>query len=355
MTSRIASVTGRQIWDSRGRPTVEAEVVLESGAVGRAIAPAGASRGAHEAIDLRDGGRAFGGFGVNRAVAGIGSEIAGAICGMDAREQVAIDAALCALDGTLNKARLGANAVVSVSMAVLQAAAADAREPLWRYLADGRAVRIPLPEIQIFGGGAHAGRRTDVQDFMIMCPNAGGFRRSLEITDDVYRAAGKLMEAKGPPSGVADEGGWWPNFASNEDALDTLTKAIEASGHRAGEDVFISLDIAANELGDAGVCNAALIKVNQVGTVTEAKAALDAAVARGWGAIVSARSGESEDVTIAHLATGWNAGQLKVGSFTRSERMAKWNEMLRIEEAMGSDAVFAGFSAFAGSIGAVHA
>lgn len=432
MTSRIASVTGRQIWDSRGRPTVEAEVVLESGAVGRAIAPAGASRGAHEAIDLRDGGEAFGGYGVDGAVAGIGAEIAGALSGMDAREQGNVDATLCVLDGTSNKARLGANAVVAVSMAVLHAAAVDAREPLWRYLADGRPVRIPLPEIQIFGGGAHAGRRTDVQDFMIMCPLAGSFRRALEITDDVYRSAGRLMEAKGPLTGVADEGGWWPNFASNEDALDTLTKAIEASGHRAGEEVFISLDIAANELGDAGgydlalddrrlsgaemavriaewtkaypilsvedpagqddwitmaavtraigdtvqiigddvlvtsaerveragdadVCNAALIKVNQVGTVTEAKAALDAAVARGWGAIVSARSGESEDVTIAHLATGWNAGQLKVGSFTRSERMAKWNEMLRIEEAMGGDGVFAGFSAFAGSIGAVHA
>ena len=432
MTSRIASVTGRQLWDSRGRPTVEAEVVLESGAVGRAIAPAGASRGAHEAIDLRDGGKAFGGFGVNRAVAGIGSEIAGVITGMDARDLAAIDRVLCDLDGTPNKARLGANAIVAVSMAVLHAAAADAREPLWRYLADGQRVRVPLPEIQIFGGGAHAGRRTDVQDFMVMCPKAGSFRRALEITDDVYRAAGRLMETKGPLSGVADEGGWWPNFASNEDALDTLTKAIEASGHRAGDEVFISLDIAANELGDAGgydlalddgrlsgeemaariiewagrypilsiedpagqddwktmaavtaaiggtvqiigddvlvtnaervarageaaACNAALIKVNQVGTVTEAKAALDAAVARDWGAIVSARSGESEDITIAHLATGWDAGQLKVGSFTRSERMAKWNEMLRIEEAMGSDAVFAGFSAFAGAIGGVAA
>ena len=432
MTSRIASVTGRQLWDSRGRPTVEAEVVLESGAVGRAIAPAGASRGAHEAIDLRDGGKAFGGFGVNRAVAGIGSEIAGVITGMDARDQAAIDRVLCDLDGTPNKARLGANAIVAVSMAVLHAAAADAREPLWRYLADGQRVRVPLPEIPIFGGGAHAGRRTDVQDVMVMCPKAGSFRRALEITDDVYRAAGRLMETKGPLSGVADEGGWWPNFASNEDALDTLTKAIEASGHRAGDEVFISLDIAANELGDAGgydlalddgrlsgeemaariiewagrypilsiedpagqddwktmaavtaaiggtvqiigddvlvtnaervarageaaACNAALIKVNQVGTVTEAKAALDAAVARDWGAIVSARSGESEDITIAHLATGWDAGQLKVGSFTRSERMAKWNEMLRIEEAMGSDAVFAGFSAFAGAIGGVAA
>lgn len=432
MTSSIASVIGRQIWDSRGRPTVEAEVTLASGAVGRAIAPAGASRGAHEAIDLRDGGEAFGGFGVGRAVAGIGAEIAPALIGIDAREQGAVDAALCALDGTPNKARLGANAVVAVSMAVLHAAAVQAREPLWRYLADGAKVRVPLPEIQIFGGGAHAGRRTDVQDFMVMCPKAGSFRRALEITDDIYRAAGRLMEAKGPLTGVADEGGWWPNFTSNEDALDTLTRAIDASGHRAGEDVFISLDIAANELGDAsgytlalddrrlsgeemgariiewantypilsiedpagqddwatmaavtaaigdrvqiigddvlvtnaarvaqasdaGACNAALIKVNQVGTVSEAKAALDAAVARGWGAIVSARSGESEDVTIAHLATGWNAGQLKVGSFTRSERMAKWNEMLRIEEAMGADAVFAGASAFAAPVAAAIA
>ncbi|MBF5090992.1 phosphopyruvate hydratase [Novosphingobium sp. NBM11] len=432
MISRIVSVTGRQLWDSRGRPTVEAEVALASGAVGRAIAPAGASRGAHEAIDLRDGGSAFGGFGVNRAVAGIGAEIAGAMIGMDARDQAAVDRVLCELDGTPAKARLGANAIVAVSMAVLHAAAADAGVPLWRYLADGSTVRVPLPEIQIFGGGAHAGRRTDVQDFMIMCPRAGSFRRALEITDEVYRAAGRLMEAKGPLTGVADEGGWWPNFASNEDALDTLTKAIEASGHRAGEDVFISLDIAANELGDAsgytlalddrrlsgeemgarivewtgrypilsvedpagqddwatmaavtaaigdrvqvigddvlvtnadrvarageaGVCNAALIKVNQVGTVTEAKAALDAAQARGWGALVSARSGETEDVTIAHLATGWNAGQLKVGSFTRSERMAKWNEVLRIEEAMGGDAVFAGASAFAAPIAAALA
>lgn len=432
MTSRIVSVTGRQLWDSRGRPTVEAEVALASGAVGRAIAPAGASCGAHEAIDLRDGGSAFGGFGVNRAVAGIGAEIVGAMIGMDARDQAAVDRVLCELDGTPAKARLGANAIVAVSMAVLHAAAADAGVPLWRYLAGGSTVRVPLPEIQIFGGGAHAGRRTDVQDFMIMCPRAGSFRRALEITDEVYRAAGRLMEAKGPLTGVADEGGWWPNFASNEDALDTLTKAIEASGHRAGEDVFISLDIAANELGDAsgytlalddrrlsgeemgarivewtgrypilsvedpagqddwttmaavtaaigdrvqvigddvlvtnadrvarageaGVCNAALIKVNQVGTVTEAKAALDAAQARGWGALVSARSGETEDVTIAHLATGWNAGQLKVGSFTRSERMAKWNEVLRIEEAMGGDALFAGASAFAAPIAAALA
>ena len=205
MTARIASVTGRQLWDSRGRPTVEAEVTLESGVVGRAIAPAGASRGAHEAVDLRDEGDAFGGYGVDRAVSAIGLEISPAIKGMDAREQGAVDAALCTLDGTANKARLGANAVVAVSMAVLHAAAADACMPLWLYLAEGKPVRIPLPEIQIFGGGAHAGRRTDVQDFMIMCPKAGSFRRALEITDDVYRAAGRLMEEKGPLTGVADE------------------------------------------------------------------------------------------------------------------------------------------------------
>ncbi len=426
---RIATVLARQLWDSRGRPTVEAEVRLEGGAIGRAIAPAGASRGAHEAVDLRDGGAAFGGMGVAKAVANVAAEIAPALTGMDARAQAAIDRTLVALDGTANKGRLGANALVAVSMAVLHAAAAAEGAPLWRYLAGDRKVRVPLPEIQIFGGGAHAGRRTDIQDFMVMAPRAGSFRRALEITDDVYRAAGRLMEALGPLSGVADEGGWWPNFSSNEQALDTLTKAIEQSGHRPGEDVFISLDIAANELGDAtgyrlalddrrmdgaamaeevigwtrrypilsiedpasqddfatmatvmravgdnvqvigddvlvtnatrvasaaeaGACNAALIKVNQVGTVTEAHEALEAARAQGWGMIVSARSGETEDVTIAHLSTGWDAGQLKVGSFTRSERMAKWNEMLRIEEDMGGEAEFAGASAFAAPVAA---
>ncbi len=429
MKSEITAIKGRQLWDSRGRPTVEAEVQLAGGAVGRAIAPAGASRGAHEAIDLRDGGEAFGGMGVARAVANIVGTVAPALVGHDAADQAGVDAALVALDASPNRGEIGANALVAVSMAVLHAAAAAAGEPVWRWLSGGRPVRIPLPEIQIFGGGAHAGRRTDVQDFMVMAPRAGSFRRALEITDAVYRAAGRLMAAKGAIAGVADEGGWWPNFSSNEDALDTLTKSIEAAGFRPGEDVFISLDIAANELGDAsgyrlaldnnrlsgdemadlvvgwakrypilsiedpagqddfatmanvmsrigdsvqiigddvlvtnaarvetaaahGACNAALIKVNQVGTVTEAKAALEAARAKGWGMIVSARSGETEDVTIAHLSVGWDAGQLKVGSFTRSERMAKWNEVLRIEEAMGSDAVFAGASAFAAPVAA---
>ncbi len=423
MKRAIAQVQARQVWDSRGRPTVEAEVVLRGGAVGRAIAPAGASRGAHEAVDLRDGGEAFGGLGVTRAVGHVVGEIAPALIGWDAADQAGLDALLVALDGTPNKSRLGANALVAVSMAALHAAAAAAGEPIWRYLAEGRPVRMPVPEIQIFGGGAHAGRRTDVQDFMIMSPGAGSFRRALEIAADVYRAAGRLMEARGPLAGVADEGGWWPAFSSNEHALDTLTQSIERAGYRPGVDAFLSLDIAANEfcedgvyrlalddetleggamaeriigwaarypilsiedpagqddwatlaaitraLGDqvqivgddvlvtaadrvaraaaAGACNAALIKVNQVGTVTQAKAALNAARALGWGTIVSARSGESEDVTITHLAVGWDAGQFKVGAFARSERMAKWNEGLRIEAALGVDAVFAGNEAF---------
>lgn len=424
MKAEIVSVRGRMIWDSRGRPTVEAEVTTAGGAVGRGLAPAGASRGAHEAIDLRDGGARFGGMGVDRAVAAVNEELARAVVGLDAADQAAVDDRLIAADGTPNKARLGGNATVAVSMAVLNAAAAAHREPLWRWLAAGAAVRLPLPEIQIFGGGAHAGRRTDVQDFMIMAPHAGSVRRALEITAEVYRAAGVLMQEAGRLAGTADEGGWWPNFETNEDALVTLTRAIEAAGYRPGEEVFISLDVAANELfadgayrlpldgaelsteamvervarwardypilsiedpvsqddmagmvdatarlgdriqvigddflvtnagrvgraADAGACNAVLVKVNQAGTVSEARQALDTARARGWAAIVSARSGETEDVTIAHLATGWDAGQLKVGSFARSERMAKWNELLRIEEQMGASAVFAGPSAFA--------
>jgi len=424
MKNSIVRVHARQIWDSRGRPTVEAEVELAGGASGRACAPAGASRGAHEAIDLRDGGTRFGGMGVDRAVAAVTGEIAARLAGCDAVDQYAIDAALIDLDATPNKARLGANATVAVSMAVLHAASAAAGVPLWAWLAQGRTVRLPLPEVQIFGGGAHAGRRTDVQDFMIMAPRAGSLRRALEMTANVYRAAGEVMAARGRLAGTADEGGWWPNFASNEEALGVLVQSIEAAGYRPGEDVFISLDVAANELTDgdsyalpldgvsldsaamvervarwtrdypilsiedpvgqddmagmiaatrefgatvqligddflvtnadrvvraeaAGACNALLVKVNQAGTVSEAKAALEAARARDWATIVSARSGETEDVAIAHLAVGWDAGQIKVGSFARSERMAKWNELLRIEEQLAGKAAFAGVSAFA--------
>lgn len=432
MKTEIASVFARQIWDSRGRPTVEAEVTLAGGAFGRAAAPAGASRGEYEAIDLRDGGDAFGGKGVTRAVAAVNGPIAASLVGADARDQVLVDTRLIEGDGTPNKSVFGGNATVAVSMAAAHAIANAEGLPLWQLLAGDEEVRIPLPEIQIFGGGAHAGRRTDVQDFMIMTPQAGSFRRALEITSDVYHAAGVVMDEAGLLAGTADEGGWWPNFDSNEAALTMLVSAIERAGYRPGEDVFISLDIAANELrsgegyqlnldgeklsseeivdrivrwsedypilsiedpvgqddtagmanitgrigekvqiiGDdflvtnaervsqavkAGAGNAVLVKVNQAGTLTEAKAALDTARDRGWATIVSARSGETEDVTIAHLSTGWNAGQIKVGSFARSERMAKWNELLRIEEALGSKASFAGASGLPGRVGKARA
>jgi enolase len=417
--TNIAYVHARRVWDSRGRPTVEAEIMLENGAVGRAIAPAGASTGSAEAVDLRDGGEAFGGYGVSRAVANVNGEIAFAVTGMDAINQAALDARLIALDGTPNKSRLGANAVLSVSMAAAHAAAHAEGLPLFRYLADNDVRLIPLPQVQIFGGGAHAGRRVDIQDFMIMCPGAGSFAEAMEWTAEVYRNAGKLMAEGGNLAGVADEGGWWPVFSTNEQALDMLVRAIERAGFRPGAQVGIALDIAASEFGrgghyklaledreldsagmiallsgwiarypilsiedplaeddpdgfaeftrlhgkslqvvgddflvsdaarvrDAaakGAANTVLLKPNQRGTLTETLDAWHAAKETGFSAIVSARSGETEDTTIVHLAVGWEVGQLKVGSFSRSERMAKWNEMLRIEETLGSRARFAG-------------
>jgi enolase len=415
----ISAVRGRQVWDSRGRPTLEAEVWLAGGSVGRAIAPAGASRGRHEATDLRDGGAALGGLGVSRAVAHVNGEIAKLLMGRNAERQAEIDDALIMLDGTPGKSRLGGNATIAASMAVLHAAAGAHRLPLWRYLAQGSEVALPLPEIQIFGGGAHAGRRVDIQDFMVMALGAASFAEALTMTAEVYRSAGELMREAGRLQGVADEGGYWPAFSSNEEALTMLTRAIERAGYTPGQDIGISLDVAASEFGANGrytlgleaktldsdalcemllgwlqryaivsvedplaeddpegmrrftaaagdrvqiigddllvtnagrvrqaagdrTCNAVLIKPNQAGTITETRAALDAGKASGFGTIVSARSGETEDTTIVHLATGWNSGQLKVGSFSRSERMAKWNEGLRIEEALGSGAHFSG-------------
>ena len=223
----IAKVHGRRVWDSRGRPTVEVEVALAGGIVGRAIAPAGASTGSGEAVDLRDGGAAFGGLDVRRAVANVNEIIAPALAGRDAGAQAEIDGHLIALDGTPAKARLGGNAIVATSLAVLQAAAASHAEPLWRYLAEGGEVAIPVPEIQIFGGGAHAARRVDVQDFMVVAPNASSFAEALDRTAEVYRAAGQILAERGLVQGVADEGGWWPTFSSNEEALDMLVRAIE--------------------------------------------------------------------------------------------------------------------------------
>ncbi|MFI0843772.1 phosphopyruvate hydratase [Mesorhizobium sp. IMUNJ 23232] len=412
MKTAIQSVAARRIWDSRGRPTVEVEIGLSGGARGRAIAPAGASTGSGEAVDLRDGGAPQGGMDVTKALAGIAAEIAPALAGLDTTDQAGIDRTLIDLDGTPNKGRLGGNALIATSMAAAHAAAAGVGLPLWKYFAGDEAPgRVPLPEIQIFGGGAHAGRRIDIQDLMVVAVGAEDFATALDWTAEVYRAAGKLLAEQGKLAGVADEGGFWPVFSSNEEALSTLVQAIERAGFRPGEDVAVSLDIAASEFGQNGryrldrenrtlsrdemidmllgwtkrypivsiedplaeddevglvaftraagermqiigddflvtnaarvrhaasvdACNAVLIKPNQAGTLTETKAALDAAREAGYSAVVSARSGETEDVTIVHLAVGWGVPQLKVGSFTRSERMAKWNEGLRLSEAL---------------------
>ena len=364
-STRIARIHGRRVWDSRGRPTVEAEIELAGGAIGRAIAPAGASTGSGEAVDLRDGGTAFGGYDVTRAVANVGGEIALVLAGMDAADQTAVDAELVALDGTPTKRRLGGNATIAVSMAVAHAAAAQRGMPLWRHLGGDRP-RVALPEIQIIGGGAHAAARVDLQDFLVIATGAVSVAQALDWTGEVYRAAGSILKSRGLLQGVADEGGWWPAFDSNEAALETLHAAIQAAGFVPGREMSISLDIAATqfhqdgayrlrrdartmdaaELGamlarwtdsyrivaiedplaetdsagmaaftravgarclvvgddflvtnaarirdaaDAGACNTALIKPNQAGTLTETKAAFDAARAAGWRTIVSAR------------------------------------------------------------------
>lgn len=417
--TNIADLQARRIWDSRGRPTIEVEVTTEDGVTGRGIAPAGASCGTREAIESRDGGTAFGGLDVQNALRAVHLEIAPALRGKDVSDQAGIDQLLIELDGTENKARLGGNTLIATSLAVLHTAAATARQPLWKYLSNGEPTSLPLPQIQIFGGGAHAGRRVDVQDFMVMALGATSFEQALEMTAEVYRAAGQLMHARSGLAGIADEGGWWPNFARNEDALDMLVAAIETAGFAPGKDVGIALDIAASEFGqggryklalegaeldsdgmcdkllrwidkypivsiedplaeddesgliqftravngriqivgddylvtnaalvnraaEKGACNTVLIKPNQAGTITETRAALDAAKKAGYATIVSARSGETEDVAIVHLSTGWNAGQLKVGSFARSERMAKWNEGVRLETATHRPGEFAG-------------
>ena len=252
MTTSITSIRGRRVWDSRGRPTVEAEILLSGGARGRAIAPAGASTGSGEALELRDGGERFGGFDVTRAIASVNGEIAHALSGVDASGQQEVDRILIDLDGTPQKARLGGNATIAVSMAVMHAAAAAAGQPLWAYAAAGGPVSIPVPEIQIFGGGAHAGRRVDIQDFLVMCPTAPDFGTVMERTAEVYRAAGALLAEKGLRQGVADEGGWWPSFGTNEEALDFLVRAIERAGYSPGDEVSIALDVAASEFGSNG-------------------------------------------------------------------------------------------------------
>jgi enolase len=409
----IKSIRARRVWDSRGRPTIEVEIALRYGAIGRAIAPAGASLGSGEAVDRRDGGTAFGGYGVDNAVAAVNGAIAERLKGLDAADQQVVDKALIDLDGTSDKSRLGGNTLIATSMAAAHAAAAAMKLPLWKYLRgdDLEPVYLPLPEVQIFGGGVHADGRVDVQDFMVVAVGASSYAQALAWTAEVYRAAAGLMADEGRLAGVADEGGLWPAFDRNEDAIETLLRAVEKAGFRPGEDMAISLDVAASSFGSKNryrlardgvelssdelsgllvdwverypivavedpmaegdkegmirftwavgkrvqvigddflvtsakriraaardkACNAALIKPNQVGTLTEAKAALEAARKARFGAILSARSGESEDVSVVHLAVGWGAQQLKVGSIVRGERTAKWNEGLRIADAL---------------------
>ncbi len=411
--STIQSITGRSVWDSRGFPTVEAEVSLHSGEVARAIAPAGASTGAGEAHELRDGDKRLRGRGVDQAVRQIESVISPLLQGHDIHDQAGIDAAMIDADGTVDKSRLGGNTLTAVSLACLWAASAHRREPLWRYLAGDRPVGLPLPEIQIFGGGAHARGSVDLQDYLAVPNGASSFAQSLEWIAEVYYAAGTALASQGKNLGVADEGGYWPQFASNEAGIEALVKAIEDAGFKPGRDVSVGLDLAATQYycegryhwrsekrtftGDAllreyerwaerypiismedafaeddidgmramtqslghklqiigddffvtnarqidaraslGACNAVLIKPNQIGTVTETQQAIAMARQHGMDCIVSARSGETEDVSIVHLAVGWGVAQLKVGSFARSERMAKWNEGLRIEAALAS-------------------
>lgn len=415
----IAALTARRVWDSRGRPTVEVEVTTGDGSVGRGIAPAGASRGSREAVDARDGGPRLGGLDVQRALGAIRDTIAPRLIGTKLSSPLDADRVLLELDGTPTKSALGGNALVATSIACAQAFAAARREPLYRVLAGDGPLTVPLPEIQIFGGGAHAGRRIDFQDLMVVARSATSVEQALEMTAEVYLAAGRLMAARNAISGVADEGGFWPAFATNEEAIETLLRAIEAAGYTPGDEVAISLDIAASELGregryrlglesrsidsDAmiemlggwldrypicsiedplaeddlegmrrftaaygkrvqiigddflvtnasfveaaakqGACNAVLIKPNQVGTLSEALQALRCAREQGWGTIVSARSGETEDSTICDLAIGWNSRQLKVGSITRGERTVKWNALIRAEQALGASAYVRG-------------
>jgi enolase len=415
---KIRSIDAYQVFDSRGNPTVEAEIVLESGVRGRGTVPSGASTGQFEALELRDqDAKRFRGKSVSKAIANIQHEIAPALAGWDVSDQKSLDHGLIEIDGTPAKSRLGANAILAVSMAAADASARSQGRTLYETLGNGTL--LPLPEIQIVGGGAHAAWRTDVQDFLIVPTGASSFQEAMEIAFNVYRAAGDLLAQRGLLRGVADEGGYWPEFPSNEAVLEFLVEAIEGAGYTPGQEAAISLDIAASDLFDpqtgrytfrledrsftaaefaqvqidwcdrypivsiedpmadtdwdgwsmiasalreriqivgddlfttnverirTGVernaANAVLIKLNQIGTVTETLDAIKFTQKAGWNPIVSARSGETEDGFIVHLAVASNAGQLKVGSFARGERMAKWNEALRIERDLGTRAQF---------------
>jgi enolase len=417
--TRIASVQGRQILDSRGNPTVEVEVSLDGGASGRAAVPSGASTGVHEAVELRDGGSDWAGKGVTKAVASVDGEIAQAVRGLDAADQEALDRGLIELDGTPNKGRLGANAILGVSMAAAKAAAAQAGEPLWRRLGGDGASVLPVPMMNVINGGAHADNAIDFQEFMVVPAGADSFSEALRIGVEVFHALKALLHERGLSTAVGDEGGFAPDLPSAEAAIEAVLEAAERVGHR--ERVGIALDPASTEffadgtyrveggerdnaamvelyaelaerfplasvedglaedewdgwrslterLGDrlqlvgddlfvtnverlrrgieSGVGNSILVKVNQIGTLTETLEAIELARSSGYTAVISHRSGETEDTTIADLAVATGAGQIKTGAPSRTDRVAKYNQLLRIEEQLGKRAAYPGWSAF---------
>ncbi|MDP9384074.1 MAG: phosphopyruvate hydratase [Actinomycetota bacterium] len=421
--SQIETVHARQILDSRGNPTVEVELALRSGAVGRAAVPSGASTGEFEATELRDGGDAFLGKGVSRAVTNVNSEIAEAIAGFDVLDQSGLDRALIELDGTPNKSRLGANAILGVSLAAARAAAAEERQPLWRYLGGEAARVLPVPMMNVLNGGAHADNSVDFQEFMVVPAGAPTFADCLRTGTEVFHHLKKTLASRGMSTAVGDEGGFAPDLESNEAALELLVEGIRGAGYEPGEDVVIALDPATSEIHEAGryrlasegrelsademagywgdlagrypivsiedgmdeedwdgwksltkllgdrvqlvgddlfvtnterlrrgietgVGNSILIKVNQIGTLTETLSAIEMAREAGYTAVMSHRSGETEDTTIADLAVATGCGQIKTGAPSRSDRVAKYNQLLRIEEALGGDAEFPGRAVF---------
>ena len=422
--SAIVDVVAREILDSRGNPTVEADVLLESGVMGRAAVPSGASTGSREAIELRDGDSArYLGKGVVQAVENVNTEISEAIIGLDAEEQAFIDMALIDLDGTENKSRLGANAMLAVSMAVAKAAAEEAGLPLYRYFGGSGPMQMPVPMMNVINGGAHANNNLDIQEFMILPVGASSFREALRCGAEVFHNLKKLVDKKGYPTTVGDEGGFAPNVSGNDEAIELILKAIEMAGYTPGQDVVLGLDCAASEfykdgryilasekleltseaftdylatladrypiisiedgmseadwpgwklltdrlgkkvqiVGDdifvtnpkilkqgiqQGIANSILIKINQIGTLTETFAAVEMAKRAGYTSVISHRSGETEDSTIADIAVGLNAGQIKTGSLSRSDRIAKYNQLLRIEEDLGDTASYPGLDAF---------
>jgi enolase len=424
--STIEVVVGRQVLDSRGNPTVEVDVQLDSGASGRAIVPSGASTGMFEAVELRDGGDAWGGKGVTIAVANVNGELAAAVRGMDAYDQRAVDRALCDADGTDDKGRLGANAILGLSLATARAAAADADAPLFRYVGGANAHVLPVPMLNVLNGGEHADNNVDLQEFMLMPVGAASFSEGLRWGVECYHVLKGVLSERGLSTSVGDEGGFAPNLGSNEEAVQLLVEAIQKAGLTPGEDMALALDVASTEffsdgsyhlagegrtltsdemaayladladrypivsiedgmaeedwdgwaslyglVGDRvqlvgddlfvtnverlqrgiqlGVANSILVKVNQIGTLTETLEAVEMANANGWTAVMSHRSGETEDTTIADLAVATNCGQIKTGAPARSDRVAKYNQLLRIEEMLGEAAAFRGGAALAGN------